>query len=441
MYPLLYRDGGNQTTDDGGLSVLQGRVLGGSTVVNMADVTEIPDEVLGHWAAQFGVSRYGKEAIREAEAACRAAIGSVQIASHNRANQLLLDGARRLGLRGGTFASNRANCVGAGHCLIGCAQDAKRSAALTWIPRATATGRALIQTDARVTHLEHVGGRATAAVGSTLGPSDQRPRAPFRVEADTFVLAAGAIHSPLILQSSGLGGKQVGRNLSLQPQVPVAAIFRDPIVAFRGIPQSAWIDLEERSIEMGLGGYRIEGVYAGPGMAALSTAMPPSALHQFMARYAQTAASLCLVPDRPTGRVTRQRNGRPKIRYRLTREVRTKLLAAIRTAAEVYLAAGAEFVALPFPSATPVGNVSDLAQLDRYRIRSASTPLISAHPQGTCRMGPDPSRSVVGLDLRVHGVTNLAVLDASIFPTTASSHTMLPVMSLAWLGAHELAKS
>ncbi|MBT3219149.1 MAG: hypothetical protein HN348_08665 [Proteobacteria bacterium] len=53
-------------------------------------------------------------------------------------------------------------------------------------------------------------------------------------------------------------------------------------------------------------------------------------------------------------------------------------------------------------------------------------------------MGPDPTSSVVGLDLRVHGLANLQVLDASIFPTSASTHTMLPVMSFAWLGAKEL---
>jgi choline dehydrogenase-like flavoprotein len=111
---------------------------------------------------------------------------------------------------------------------------------------------------------------------------------------------------------------------------------------------------------------------------------------------------------------------------------------AVRTAAELYLAAGAEMVLAPFPDARPIQTPSDLDQFDHLRVRPAATPMISAHPQGTCRMGPDPAASVVGLDLRVHGMENLQVLDASVFPTSASTHTMLPVMTFSWLGAHEL---
>ena len=32
---------------------------------------------------------------------------------------------------------------------------------------------------------------------------------------------------------------------------------------------------------------------------------------------------------------------------------------------------------------------------------------------------------------------NLQVLDASVFPSSSSSHTMIPTMTMAWLGASE----
>ena len=39
-----------------------------------------------------------------------------------------------------------------------------------------------------------------------------------------------------------------------------------------------------------------------------------------------------------------------------------------------------------------------------------------SHIFGTCRMGKDPEKSVVGPDLRSHEINNLFVADASVFP-------------------------
>ncbi len=50
------------------------------------------------------------------------------------------------------------------------------------------------------------------------------------------------------------------------------------------------------------------------------------------------------------------------------------------------------------------------------------------HQCGTCRMGEDPQTAVVDSRLRVHGIANLRVADASIFPTIPTGNTNAPAM-------------
>jgi choline dehydrogenase len=63
------------------------------------------------------------------------------------------------------------------------------------------------------------------------------------------------------------------------------------------------------------------------------------------------------------------------------------------------------------------------------------------HPVGTCRMGPDDdSDAVVGDDLRVHGIDNLRVADASIMPRITRAPTNLTAIAIgeraaAFMGA------
>ena len=57
------------------------------------------------------------------------------------------------------------------------------------------------------------------------------------------------------------------------------------------------------------------------------------------------------------------------------------------------------------------------------------------HASCTCAMGTDASNSVVDARLRVHGMHNLRVIDASVFPAVTSGNTNAPSIMVAEKGA------
>ena len=71
---------------------------------------------------------------------------------------------------------------------------------------------------------------------------------------------------------------------------------------------------------------------------------------------------------------------------------------------------------------------------------AAQLNLGTSHPQGGNRIGRHPGSSVVDPTFRVHGVENLFVTDASVFPAGCGVNPQLTVMALASLAADEIVR-
>lgn len=441
MMARLYRDGG-QTFTLGNPPILLplGRGVGGTTLVNSGTCFRTPARVLERWRADHGLELDGgalDPCFSRVERALSVAEVTPELAGANAA--VARRGAERLGWSHGYLKRNAKGCVGSGVCAFGCPTSAKQHTGITYIPRARAAG-ARILTGADVRRVvvkagrvqgvqarlvsgasEMVGGRGGDEAGG--GGPTALGGGLLEVRAPTVVVAAGTIHTPLLLARSGLGAGsgELGRNLVLHPATAAFALMDETVNMARGVPQSFYVD------EFAREGIMLEGVAGPPAYAALSLPLTGERHRAAMAAYRRLAQLGLMVSDSSRGSLRRLRARRPLIHYQLGREDVAKFRAGLARLRELFDAAGAREVYLPLPpGVTP------------ERTRARDLKLMAFHPLGTARADADPARGVLDPDLRVHGVEGVYVADGSVTPSSLGVNPQITIMALATRLAYHL---
>jgi len=432
MYDQIYMDRGGRASHDLSVTVLQGRVLGGGGVINTCDVVPIPEGVLHHWATKYGLEDFAPQRFKRFHDDALADLSASHIPDSmvNAANNKVRQGAEALGLRGEVMMHNRVGCRGLGTCMLGCPIFAKRNPRMVALPKAIDAG-ARIFTRARAVKVGKSGEDIKEVTVRTLDPGGYHEQRELKVRAKVVIIAANAIASAQLLLRSGVGNAQVGRNLILQPQLPIIGLFEERIAAFDGIPQSYAVTEfeEEDNAEFGLWGYRIEGIMGTPGIVATLLPFSGVAGMQNMARYDRMAPSLLLAPDAPSGRVQVARDGRLTIHYEQRDDHKKRLRDAVRVASKVYLESGATQVLVPSVPPLIIGSSGPGKLGQRLSFAPATAPLISAHQQGTVRFATSERDGGADLNGQVYGTRDVYVFDSSGFPSSAASHTMTPIIA------------
>ncbi len=431
-FPMLYQDRGNRATADLSMAVLQGRAVGGGTVVNWTTSFRTPAPVLQHWQEKYG-SKMTEAGLAPhfAEVEARLNVTKVGLDDTNPNNRALYDGCKKMGWEVDTTKRNVKGCMRTGYCGLGCPIDAKQSAALTYLPDAVNAG-AIIYANTRAERVETRGGRAVAVVGRVHDPvSGQETGRTVRVEPKVVVVSGGALNSPALLLRSEITQGPVGQFTWLHPVVAVAARYAAEIEPFYGAPQSvASHHFAHRPDKPGAAGFFLE---AAPGQPMLSAlAMPGFGVMMRermlqLSRYALTL-SLCIdgFSEEETGGTVRLRaDGGPKLDYPFSPRVQECFRAGMKALVQLHLANGAESVNTLHTDALEFSKSSaDLSSIDRAPLGPNQCAVFTAHQMGGCRMGTDPNKSVVSPELRHHAVANLFVADGSVFPTSLGVNPM-----------------
>jgi choline dehydrogenase-like flavoprotein len=428
----LYQDKGTQANKDGDLLVLQGRCVGGSTVVNGCVAFRTPDHILADWQKNFGLSNLTAATLDPYFAKVEDHLGihvnEAYEINHN--SSVIRDGCEKLGVSWKPFQRNTRECALTGHCLSGCATDRKQSMLVTYLPWAVEKG-ARIFADTSVTQILTENGKASGVQAEVIDPKTQQRKTSLTVKAKMVVLAAGAVQTPLLLQKSKLANssQQVGKNFACHPSLMVAAEYADDIHPWRGAMLGVYVDEWAHPSK---GGFILEAGGAGP--VELSAVTQPGLGQPFMdymLNLKNLAGMVTLIHDHNVGEI-RWDDDKKRIDYALADHDFPAMKAAIKAAAKIHFAGGAKKVYVPTVQHRVIEKAEDIDHVvDDIANEPMTFRMVSYHPQGTCRMGADAKTTVVNPYGETHDVKNLFITDASLFPTSIIVNPQVTVYTLA----------
>ncbi len=157
-----------------------------------------------------------------------------------------------------------------------------------------------------------------------------------------------------------------------------------------------------------------------------------------MRRYDQMACTGSVVGTRPDGSVSLDWRGKMKLRYDPHPDDLKRLVAGLKLAGRIYLAAGATRVMPTTFRFLPYSTPESLDDLDAQVVDNTDIQLHSSHPQGGNAISRNRTRGVVDPDFGVPNAPGVYVCDASVFPAAITVNPQLTVMALAEYAAERI---
>ena len=446
MTASVYVDGGLQTTKDNDIIVFQGRMVGGSTVINngiflgaLKDGHLHPDakDPFDTWNA-LGAA-LDRPLLEKAFYDVGAALGinPVQDFQGKNNGSHLLEGWRKLYTTAGNVRDARAparwfiknfgpvsrnlGCAFCGYCNTGCPYGRHNAMPQSFLRDAVIEG-AKILADATATEIlwgapDAEGNRVASGVKITLENGTSHIINARR----GVVVACGTMASSRLLNASGIA--ESGSGISLNIASPVPALMP------QGTEIRAW-DEDQMATYVDQGEYLLESHFQPP--MSMATLMPGwfAEHHRRMRNYNRTVSAGILFP---VDRIGAMVGG--KLSMKLGEAELSLARRALAKLCAVHFANGAIEVYPPLMTGDtllPCSEAEALAYFEDRIKQPDDMVLSSSHPHGGNAINADPEKGVVDPHLRVHGTTNLFVTDASVFPSNMRVNAQYSTMAISY---------
>jgi choline dehydrogenase-like flavoprotein len=388
----------------GPVTLIGGRCVGGSTVINTKVALRASQRELDKWHAATGINLTREDLDPYYERVER------YLGVRERTDDWDLKPCVQTAKRGfdalnahlePTRAYSDHNCMQCGSCLQGCPTNAGKSTLNTYIHRNWLGPNLTLRPNAYVNRVlikdgEATGVQYTDASGET-----------HTAHGDATVVACGSLSTPLLLLRSNVPNANVGRHLGLHPAQFVFGLFDEPQDAHMVAPISSHC-FDFAADEDG--GFAVEAV----------TVQDPIGF----------AVGLC----DETGPMWGEPLVEAARKYR--RWIGLLNMSNDDNHASVELVDGMERFTTDFQPAE-LERINAAREFSTKVLRAAGATqilwsgLATTHMQGSCRIGPDPASSVVDIHGQSHEVKRLYVGDSSLHARTLSVNPSLTIMALA----------
>lgn len=448
-YRDLYQEAAARGSKDGAITILQGRAVGGTTVVNWTSSFRTPEQTLAFWNEQYGVAGTSRAEMNPwfEQMEQRLKI-SKWVMPPNANNDVLKNGCEKLGWGWSVIPRNVEGCWNLGYCGMGCPTNAKQSMLVTTIPAAMNAGATLIHS-AEARTLQQKDGKVTAILCRALDKDKHPTGVTISVKAKTVIAAGGGINTPALLMRSKVPDPHalIGKRTFLHATTFAFGDYEQPIDGFYGAPQSTYSDeFVWRDGVDGAMGYKLEVMPMHPGLISSLTGGFGKKAFDELSRLPHLSSAIALLRDgfheqSVGGTVELNDAGEPMLDYPITEYLLDGAKRSHYSMVEMHFAAGAKRVRAGHAQATFSDTWEEAkAQIDALVYEPGFVGIGSAHVMGGCPLGEDESRCVTDSDGKFKYLDNLYIFDGSVFPTSLGVNPQLTIYGMTAKNATALAQ-